>query len=100
MFFAGKIVSKKLMIKHNRRRRRSGDYHSSTFTLSGALQEAVDDGAAQAPEKHHGVRVPLLHLPDHPGVKYLHDNRIIHRDLKLGNLFLNDMLHVKIGDFG
>lgn len=34
------------------------------------------------------------------GVKYLHDNRIIHRDLKLGNLFLNDELHVKIGDFG
>lgn len=34
------------------------------------------------------------------GVKYLHDNRIIHRDLKLGNLFLNDMLNVKIGDFG
>lgn len=34
------------------------------------------------------------------GVKYLHDNRIIHRDLKLGNLFLDDDLHVKIGDFG
>lgn len=34
------------------------------------------------------------------GVKYLHDNSIIHRDLKLGNLFLNDELHVKIGDFG
>ena len=34
------------------------------------------------------------------GVKYLHDNHIIHRDLKLGNLFLNDELHVKIGDFG
>ena len=34
------------------------------------------------------------------GVKYLHDKNIIHRDLKLGNLFLNDMLHVKIGDFG
>lgn len=34
------------------------------------------------------------------GVKYLHDNHIIHRDLKLGNLFLNDDLHVKIGDFG
>lgn len=34
------------------------------------------------------------------GVKYLHDNRIIHRDLKLGNLFLNDNLQVKIGDFG
>lgn len=34
------------------------------------------------------------------GVKYLHDKQIIHRDLKLGNLFLNDDLHVKIGDFG
>lgn len=34
------------------------------------------------------------------GVRYLHDNRIIHRDLKLGNLFLNDKLNVKIGDFG
>lgn len=34
------------------------------------------------------------------GVQYLHSNNIIHRDLKLGNLFLNDVLHVKIGDFG
>ena len=31
---------------------------------------------------------------------YLHKNRIIHRDLKLGNLFLNDELEIKIGDFG
>lgn len=34
------------------------------------------------------------------GVNYLHKNRIIHRDLKLGNLFLDDELQVKIGDFG
>jgi len=34
------------------------------------------------------------------GVFYLHQNKIIHRDLKLGNLFLNDDLQVKIGDFG
>lgn len=34
------------------------------------------------------------------GVHYLHQNKIIHRDLKLGNLFLNDDLQVKIGDFG
>lgn len=34
------------------------------------------------------------------GVNYLHYQKIIHRDLKLGNLFLNDELQVKIGDFG
>ena len=34
------------------------------------------------------------------GVQYLHNNQIIHRDLKLGNLFLNESLQVKIGDFG
>ena len=33
-------------------------------------------------------------------VKYLHSHRVIHRDLKLGNLFLNDRMEVKIGDFG
>lgn len=33
-------------------------------------------------------------------VRYLHSHRVIHRDLKLGNLFLNDKMEVKIGDFG
>ena len=34
------------------------------------------------------------------GLQYLHSHRIIHRDLKLGNLFLNDKMELKIGDFG
>ncbi|KAL7054426.1 hypothetical protein AAHC03_013326 [Spirometra sp. Aus1] len=34
------------------------------------------------------------------GCQYLHLNNIIHRDLKLANLFLNDEMVIKIGDFG
>ena len=30
---------------------------------------------------------------------YLHKRNVIHRDLKLGNLFLNDDMEIKIGDF-
>ena len=33
-------------------------------------------------------------------VKYLHSKQVIHRDLKLGNLFLQTDLTVKVGDFG
>lgn len=34
------------------------------------------------------------------GVKYLHTHRVIHRDIKLGNIFLSDRMEVKIGDLG
>ena len=31
---------------------------------------------------------------------YMHTNQVIHRDLKLGNLFLDYHMNVKVGDFG
>jgi len=33
-------------------------------------------------------------------VHALHSHRIIHRDLKLGNLFLDENMNIKLGDFG
>lgn len=45
------------------------------------------------------VRYYMLQICE--GIAYLHNEKsIIHRDLKLGNIFLDDKLHVKIGDFG
>lgn len=33
-------------------------------------------------------------------INFMHRRRVIHRDLKLGNIFLDSHMHVKIGDFG
>lgn len=44
------------------------------------------------------VRFYIRQLVD--GIDYLHSNLVIHRDLKLGNLFLTSDMEIKIGDFG
>ncbi len=44
------------------------------------------------------VRFYLRQLAD--GLRYVHGSRIVHRDLKLGNMFLSENMTVKIGDFG
>lgn len=44
------------------------------------------------------VRFYLRQLAD--GLRYVHAARIVHRDLKLGNMFLAEDMTVKIGDFG
>ena len=44
------------------------------------------------------MRFYLRQLAD--GLRYVHANRVVHRDLKLGNMFLSENMTVKIGDFG
>uniref|UniRef100_A0A673WN47 Serine/threonine-protein kinase PLK n=1 Tax=Salmo trutta TaxID=8032 RepID=A0A673WN47_SALTR len=34
------------------------------------------------------------------GLRYLHEQEILHRDLKLGNFFINESMDLKVGDFG
>jgi len=34
------------------------------------------------------------------GLRYIHSHRIIHRDLKLGNMLLDEGMELKIADFG
>ncbi|XP_076828935.1 serine/threonine-protein kinase PLK3 [Brachyhypopomus gauderio] len=34
------------------------------------------------------------------GLKYLHNKGILHRDLKLGNIFVNENMELRLGDFG
>ena len=44
------------------------------------------------------VRYYVAQLVD--GIRHLHERNILHRDLKLANIFLGDGLSVKIADFG
>lgn len=44
------------------------------------------------------VRYFLQHLL--LACRYLVSQKVIHRDLKLGNLLLNDQMELKVGDFG
>ena len=54
----------------------------------------------ETPEKREENQLKAITYNALCAIKYLHSHRIIHRDLKLGNLFLNDKMEIKIGDFG
>ncbi|XP_055613204.1 serine/threonine-protein kinase polo isoform X2 [Uranotaenia lowii] len=118
--FAGKIVSKKLMMKHNQKEKMTQEirihqslhhrnivgFHSffdDPLNIYIVLELCKKRSMMELHKRRKIITDYECRYYIHQvltGVKYLHDRHIIHRDLKLGNLFLNDDLHVKIGDFG
>ena len=72
-----------------------GSEHRLPFLLPSCSQSLLElhkrRKALTEPEARYYLRQIVL------GCQYLHGNRVIHRDLKLGNLFLNEDLEVKIG---
>ncbi|XP_030432896.1 serine/threonine-protein kinase PLK1 [Gopherus evgoodei] len=118
--FAGKIVPKSLLVKPHQKEKMSmeisihrslahrhvvgfqGFFEDSDFVFvvlelcrrRSLLELHKRRKALTEPEARYYLRQTIL------GCQYLHGNQVIHRDLKLGNLFLNDDMEVKIGDFG
>ncbi|XP_072463449.1 serine/threonine-protein kinase PLK1 [Notamacropus eugenii] len=118
--FAGKIVPKSLLLKPHQKEKMSmeinihkslvhqhvvgfhGFFEDSDFVFvvlelcrrRSLLELHKRRKAVTEPEARYYLRQIIL------GCQYLHENKVIHRDLKLGNLFLNDDMEVKIGDFG
>lgn len=118
--FAGKIVPKSLILKQHQREKMTSEIaihkslsHANVVGFHGFFEDNdfvfvvleicrrrsllelhKRRKAVTEPE----VRYYMTQLLK--GVHYLHNNRVIHRDLKLGNIFLNDDMELKIGDFG
>ncbi|XP_047493190.1 serine/threonine-protein kinase PLK1-like isoform X1 [Penaeus chinensis] len=118
--FAGKIVAKSLLVKQHQKEKMSQEIsiHRSLkdrhiVGFHGFFEDSDNvyiilelcrrrslmelhkrRKAVTEPETRYFLKQLLL------GVKHLHDRKVIHRDLKLGNLFLNDEMELKIGDFG
>ncbi|XP_054635277.1 serine/threonine-protein kinase PLK1 [Dunckerocampus dactyliophorus] len=118
--FAGKIVPKSLILKQHQREKMTSEitihkslHHANIVGFHGFFED--DDfvfvvleicrrrSLLELHKRRKAVTEPearyyMMQLLK--GVQYLHDNKVIHRDLKLGNVFLNDDMDVKIGDFG
>nr|CAG32257.1 hypothetical protein RCJMB04_20p15 [Gallus gallus] len=118
--YAGKVVPKSLLAKPHQKEKMSMEiaiHRSLAHRHVVGFQSFFEDGdfvyvvlelcrrrsllelhkrrkALSEPEVRYYLRQIIL------GCQYLHSQRVIHRDLKLGNLFLSDDMEVKIGDFG
>eukprot|EP00118_Oscarella_pearsei_P026386 m.309833 g.309833 ORF g.309833 m.309833 type:complete len:600 (+) comp48146_c0_seq1:94-1893(+) len=118
--FAGKIVSKSLLTKQHQKEKMSMEIaihrslnHDNIVGFHGYFEDSENvyvileicrrrslmelhkrRKALTEPEVRYYMKQILI------GCQYLHSVKVVHRDLKLGNIFLSDEMVVKLGDFG
>ncbi|KFM70489.1 Serine/threonine-protein kinase PLK1, partial [Stegodyphus mimosarum] len=118
--FAGKVVSKSMLVKPHHRDKMCQEitiHKSLSHVYIVSLHSYFEDESNMyiilelcrkrslmemhkrrktltVPEVRYFMRQIVL------ACKYMHENKVIHRDLKLGNLFINDEMEIKVGDFG
>jgi len=120
MIYAGKIVSKTLLIKPHQKDKMAQEiaihrelshqhvvdfqsfFEDNNFVYI-VLELCKRRSLMELHKRRKAITEPEARCFMHQlllGVKHLHEKKIIHRDLKLGNLFLNEDMELKIGDFG
>ncbi|KAL8403646.1 hypothetical protein RB594_008775 [Gaeumannomyces avenae] len=79
---------------------RAFSFEKSTYLVlelcpNGSLMDMVKrrKGVTEAEVRFYSVQIA-------GAIKYMHSKGIIHRDLKMGNIFLDKQMNAKIGDFG
>ncbi|CAK7223231.1 Cell cycle serine/threonine-protein kinase cdc5/MSD2 [Sporothrix curviconia] len=118
--YALKIVKKKMPTKMEQKRQfqtelqihskmrqanivqffRAFSFESSTYLVlelcpNGSLMDMIKrrKGVTEPEVRFYAVQIA-------GAIKYMHNKGIIHRDLKMGNIFLDKNMNAKIGDFG
>ena len=87
--------SKKQFSKKKNKEKLKVLYIQMELCENNTLRDAIDKGQLKSDELKWKLISQILE-----GVKYIHENGYIHRDLKPGNIFLDEKNEVKIGDFG
>ncbi|RHY25579.1 hypothetical protein DYB32_008221 [Aphanomyces invadans] len=108
--FAGKIVEKQSLVKPKARLKFTSEIrihrtlqHHRVVQFKHYFEDDANcymllELCSNQRLSEHEVRYYIHQLIE--GVAYLHSRCVIHRDLKLGNLFLTADMQLKIGDFG
>ena len=81
--------------KNKKKKKKEVLYIQMELCENNTLRDAIDKGQLKEEKLKWKLISQILE-----GVEYIHDNRYIHRDLKPGNIFLDENNDVKIGDFG